>query len=151
MIVRPLNLAERLRAVPVWNNWVSWLNVGALALFFVLFGSRFVLAPGLPLQAAGLQPPTVPGAAVALARSSTVVSIKANGQIFTPDLGRTSFPQLKPWLVKKAKEVETPALLIVADQSVSFVEISRLYAAATEAGFRAISLAAEPEVANESR
>ena len=47
MITRPLDLAAKMRAEPRSFDALFYVNVGVLALFFLVFGSRFVLAPGL--------------------------------------------------------------------------------------------------------
>jgi biopolymer transport protein ExbD len=142
--VRPLNLLSRLRPEPASLDWVHFLNVGLLILFFALFGSRFVLSPAIVLRDASVNVPRMPEASVALTASTSVVSIKANGQIFTPDAGRISFDQLQVWLARSARQAGEPSLLIIADSNVSYQELSRLYAAAAEHGFARISLAAEP-------
>ncbi|WP_404425664.1 ExbD/TolR family protein [Nibricoccus sp. IMCC34717] len=147
MYVRPLNLLSRLRPEPASLDWVHFLNVGVLILFFALFGSRFVLSPAIVLQDPALQVPQMPEASVALAPSTSVVSIKANGQIFTPDAGRISFEQLQVWLARNARQTAEPSLLIIADKNVSYQELSRLYSSAAEHGFARIALAAEPGVA----
>lgn len=59
MIVRPLDLASRLRPEPRDFDALFYVNAGMLALFFSLFGSRFVIAPGLELD---FQVPVVAGA-----------------------------------------------------------------------------------------
>lgn len=143
MYVRPLDLLSRLRPEPRSFDWIHFLNAGILILFFTLFGSRFVLSPAIVID----QPVKVPGmpsSSVALTASTCVVSIKANGQIFTPDAGRVSFEQLEQWLEQKARLAEAPTLLIIADQTVSYRELSRLYAVASRNGFKTVALAAEP-------
>ena len=50
MITRPLDLAAKLRPEPRRFDALFYVNVGVLALFFLVFGSRFVLAPGLGLD-----------------------------------------------------------------------------------------------------
>ena len=47
MITRPLDLASKLRPEPRSLDALFYVNVGVLALFFTMLGSRFVLAPGL--------------------------------------------------------------------------------------------------------
>ena len=47
MITRPLELSSRLRPEPRTFDWVFYVNGGLIVLFFSLFGSQFVLAPGL--------------------------------------------------------------------------------------------------------
>ena len=59
MLTRPLELASRLRPAPRGLAWPFLVNAGLLVLFFSLFGSRFVLAPGLGVD---FRLPTVAGA-----------------------------------------------------------------------------------------
>src|SRR5207248_1917121 len=59
MITRPLDLAAKLRPEPRNFDFLFLVNGGLLVLFFLLFESRFVLAPGLGLD---LHLPEVPGA-----------------------------------------------------------------------------------------
>ena len=47
MITHPLDLASRLRPPPRNHDVLFFLNGALIMMFFVLFGSRFVLAPGL--------------------------------------------------------------------------------------------------------
>jgi len=47
MITRPLDLASKLRPPPRDFDFVFLVNGGLIVMFFMLFGSRFVLAPGL--------------------------------------------------------------------------------------------------------
>lgn len=60
MITRPLDLASRLRPPPRGLDWLFVMNVALVALFFSLFGSRFVLAPGLGLISACRASPARP-------------------------------------------------------------------------------------------
>lgn len=139
MRVRPLNLQAALRTpAPRWD-WVFYVNGGLLVLFFSVFGSRFVLAPAL-----NLRPPDVAAGSVAYTPSTAVVSIKGNGQIFTPEAGRVSYDQLRLWLGQKAVQSPDASLILVADASVSYADLGRIYEAAAAAGFKTVSLAAEP-------
>ena len=54
MITRPLDLQSRLSAPPRDLDFFAWVNVAVIALFFGLLGSRFVLAPGLPVGVAAI-------------------------------------------------------------------------------------------------
>src|SRR5437763_1529887 len=50
MITQPLDLQSKLSAPPRDMDVLFWINVGAILLFFSLLWSRFVLAPGIPVQ-----------------------------------------------------------------------------------------------------
>ena len=102
MITRPLDLASRLRPPPRGLDWIFFVNVGLLALFFSVFGSRFVLAPGLGLN---FRLPGAAGPAVSARPASHVISVLDSGQVFTPD-GLTSVPALGPWLKAQAGRVD---------------------------------------------
>ena len=67
MIARPLDLASRLRPPPQGMGSLHYVNVGLLCLFFSLFGSRFVLAPGLGLD---FQLPQLAGAQAGAAQAT---------------------------------------------------------------------------------
>lgn len=144
MVVRPLDLASRLRPPPASWDWLFYVDAALLAFLFVLFGSRFVLSPAVAMDGDVLRPPRVAASALSLTTSTAVVSIKANGQIFTPDTGRTTVAQLRPWLEGKARSTPDASLLIVADANVSYAELSRVYATAAESGFKRVAFAAEP-------
>ena len=47
MITRPLDLESRMSPPPRDLNFVAWVNVGLIVLFFTLLGSRFVPATGV--------------------------------------------------------------------------------------------------------
>ena len=94
MITRPLDLASRLRSAPRNFDALFYVNVGALALFFAMFGSRFVLAPGLGLD---FRMPVLAGAMAGAATTQRVVSVLPSGQIFAAD-GLLNMAQLREWL-----------------------------------------------------
>src|ERR1044071_3335902 len=47
MITHPLELQSRLSPPPRDLDFFAWVNVGLIALFFGLLGSRFIQSPGL--------------------------------------------------------------------------------------------------------
>ncbi|HEY8931687.1 MAG TPA: hypothetical protein VIM44_00065, partial [Rariglobus sp.] len=73
MITRPLNLSARLRPPPRGFEFLFYVNGGLIALFFVLFGSRFVLSPGLGLD---FSVPSMPEAMTGAVSTDVVVAIK---------------------------------------------------------------------------
>ena len=99
MIARPLDLASRLRPPPHGTGALHYVNVGLLGLFFSLFGSRFVLAPGMGVD---FQLPQLPGAQSGAAQTTDVISVLRSGQIFTSDQGLVDLEQLKLWLKARA-------------------------------------------------
>ena len=91
MIARPLDLASRLRPPPHGTGALHYVNVGLLGLFFAVFGSRFVLAPGLGID---FQLPQLSGAQAGAVQTTHVISVLRSGQIFT-DAGLVDMPQLR--------------------------------------------------------
>lgn len=134
MIARPLDLASRLRPTPHGTGALHYVNVGLLGLFFVLFGSRFVLAPGLGVD---FQLPQQPGAQAGAAQASNVISVLRSGQIFT-DEGLVDMGQLREWLHSRAARDAKPTLLVRASSQVTLSELIEIEGAAHEAGFRVL-------------
>ena len=134
MIARPLDLASRLRPPPQGMVTLHYVNVGLLGLFFTLFGSRFVLAPGLGVD---FQLPQQPGAQSGAAQASNVISVLRSGQIFT-DEGLVDMGQLGEWLATRAARERTPTLLIRASAEVTLSELIEIEGAAHNAGFKVL-------------
>ena len=134
MIARPLDLASRLRPPPQGMVTLHYVNVGLLGLFFTLFGSRFVLAPGLGVD---FQLPQQPGAQAGAAQASNVISDLRSGQIFT-DEGLVDMGQLGEWLATRAARERTPTLLIRASAEVTLSELIEIEGAAHNAGFKVL-------------
>jgi len=105
MIARPLDLASRLRPPPHGTGALHYVNVGLLGLFFSLFGSRFVLAPGLGVD---FQLPQLPGARADAAQTSNyIINVLRSGQVFTED-GLVDLGQLRGWLKARAGRGSRP-------------------------------------------
>ena len=134
MITHPLDLASQLRRAPRNFDWVFYVNFALIALFFVLFGSRFVLSPALAVDGADIQLSTVPEGTVALTASTLVISVKSNGQIFVDPNGLVSEEQLRVWLAGRAKRSPGATVLIRPDQAVRFEEVAKITMAAKEVG-----------------
>ncbi|MES1166755.1 MAG: biopolymer transporter ExbD [Pseudomonadota bacterium] len=141
MITRPLDLASKLRPEPRNFDFVFLLNGGLIVLFFYLFGSRFVLAPGLGVD---FQLPQVSRSALGTALTTHHISIKRGGMLFAADQGgQITLPRLRDWLNDQAKVTKRPVLLIRADAGVEMSVLADVFTAAREAGFEAV-LAADP-------
>ena len=140
MITRPLELAAKLRPEPRDFDGLFLVNAGLLVLFFALFGSRFVLAPGLGVdfrlpQASGVN---------ANARPPThVIDVINSGQIFTSD-GLRKMSELGVWLKSQAAQTEAPVLLVRAGEDVSVAVLADVASAARSAGFSMLLAAGEP-------
>jgi biopolymer transport protein ExbD len=138
MITRPLDLASKLRPEPRNFDFLFFVNGGLLVLFFLVFGSRVVLAPGLGVD---FRMPTMPGALAGAATAESVVSVLPSGQIFAD--GLLNMAQLRQWLQVEAKKSRNPSLLVRASVGVPVEEIADIVSAAQQAGFVRIVLGAE--------
>ncbi len=143
MITRPLDLASKLRPPPRNFDFVFLVNGGLIVMFFMLFGSRFVLAPGLGVD---FIMPEMPGAVAGASRTTHVVSIIRPGLIFVDD-GAINFEQLKEWLKVQAKSTPRPSLLVRASANqVPVTDLTDIASAAQAAGFvRVVVGALEPD------
>jgi biopolymer transport protein ExbD len=138
MITRPLELSSRLRAAPRNYDWLFVVNVAAIAVCFSLFGSQFVLSPGLGVDFA--LPMVQPGAAD-LRPTSHVITVVNEGQIFVRDGVRT-LDELPDWLRAEARKTKRPALLVRAGAGVPASILARVLGMAHAAGF-SVTLAVE--------
>src|SRR6266498_2259695 len=111
MITRPLDLSSKLRPEPRNFDWLFFVNAGLLVLFFSVFGSRFVLAPGISVD---FRLPTVAGAESNASRTTHTIDVSSSGQILTED-GQRTMAELKEWLRVQATATRSPALLVRAD------------------------------------
>jgi biopolymer transport protein ExbD len=136
MITRPLDLASRMRPEPSNFDWVFYVNGVALVFFFVLYGSPFVLAPGLSVDAL----PMAAGATANAKPTTHFISVLATGQIYTPH-GPLKQDQLETWLAGQARTVKTPVLLIRGDDKVPMSIIALISGAASRGGFVEVILA----------
>jgi biopolymer transport protein ExbD len=134
MIARPLDLASHLRRQPRSFDWVFYVNFGLIILFFVLFGSRFVLSPALAVDGMDHELSTVPAETTGLVAAKFAVSVKANGQIFVDPNGLVSYEQLRIWLAERAKRSPGAYLIIYPDKAVPFDDVARISVAAKEVG-----------------
>jgi biopolymer transport protein ExbD len=139
MIARPLELAARLSPPPRNFDAYFFINGGLLVLFFALFGSRFVLEPGLGVD---FQLPAVVGARQGAVGTTCHISVLRSEQIFTDD-GLLNLENLPDWLKAQAQKTPHPALLIRASTHVPVADISRIFSMARSAGFGPVILAAE--------
>lgn len=137
MITRPLDLASRLRPEPRHFDWLFYVNVGCLGLFFALFGSRFVLAPGVTAL------PSIAGATAAARTTTHLVRINSAQQILAGD-GLRDMQGLRDWLEAQARTVKSPVLLIQASDGVTLDVVARVTSLADAAGFAVQIAAVEP-------
>lgn len=137
MITRPLELAAALRPMPRNFDTLFYVNVGLLVLFFMLFGSAFVLGPGVGVD---FQLPEAAGANANRTPFTHRITIHG-GQIFTDD-SRRDIPELRQWLRDKARTAQQPSLQIQADATVPLSVIVEITGEAKAAGFVHVQSAA---------
>jgi len=140
MITRPLDLAGKLRSEPRSFDWMFWVNAAAVVLFFGVFGSRFVLAPGLGVD---FRLPVVVGAAASAKAPTHMISVTEGGKIFTSD-GLRDLKELTPWLEDQVHGAGAPVLLVRADDGVSLAMQADITNAAQSVGFEVIFAAEDP-------
>ena len=141
MIARPLELASRLRPEPRSLDWLFFVNAGLIVMFFSLFGSRFVLAPGLPVT---FRLPTVAGAEANAKAPTHVISVVDAGQVFTSD-GLRKLADLREWLLREAKRTKSPLLLVRGGADMPIAVLTEISSAASAAGFELLLAASETE------
>jgi len=139
MITRPLDLASRLRPPPRNFDALFLVNGGLIVLFFFVFGSRFVLAPGLGVS---FQLPEMAGATQGAAAATVVISVQRSNMVLVDD-GLLNYAQLEGWLKARARQEKAPVLLVRADRSVPTEDMGAIAAMAGEAGFAGIQWAME--------
>ncbi|HTL68576.1 MAG TPA: biopolymer transporter ExbD [Lacunisphaera sp.] len=145
MITRPLDLEARLSPPPRDLDFVGWVNVGAIVLFFSLLGSRFVLTPGLEvgIRNDGLVLPQGPVPVENLGAASVVLSYRRENVILFEG-GIYSLAELQKQLAGYAKRHPGAIMLVQADREVSVQNVLDLIVMARGAGFANVMLAAEP-------
>jgi biopolymer transport protein ExbD len=144
MLTRPLDLSSKLRPPPRSVEWLFLVNAGLLVLFFSLFGSKFVLAPGMGVN---FRLPTVAGADASARPVTHVISVINSGQVFTND-GLRKVSELRDWLKLQAAKTESPSLLVQADVNVTTAVLADVASAARSAGFELIWAAGDPGAGN---
>lgn len=137
MITRPLDLASKLRAEPRNFDWLFYVNVGVIALFFSLFGSRFVLAPGVTVL------PEIAGANDGARVATHYITVNSERQIIAGD-GPRDLPALALWFEKEAQTVKQPVLLVQYNAGNDAELLARIITVANAAGFVTQVAAVEP-------
>jgi biopolymer transport protein ExbD len=140
MITRPLNLSTRLRPPPRGFEFLFFVNAGLIALFFVLFGSRFVLSPGLGVD---FKVPELRAALAGAVATDVVVAVKGADMAFVEG-AKVNFAGLRQYLVERAHGQADLRLLVHADAALTTRELTEIYDMARAAGFAAVQIAAEP-------
>ncbi len=137
MITRPLDLASRLRPEPRNFDWLFFVNGGLIVLFFQIFGSRFVLAPGVSVL------PAIAGATASARATTHQISVVSASQIFAGD-GWRDLSQLDDWMRMQPRISAEPVLLVQVNLGVDFDVVARIVSMAKAAGFDVQIAAVEP-------
>lgn len=145
MITRPLELAARLRPEPRNFDWLFFVNGGLIVVFFFLFGSRFVLAPGLGIN---FQIPKMVGALVGAAPTTHRISVVRADLIFVDEGAINNAVDLRAWMGREAKKVQRPSLLVLVGSGVPTTDFTAIASAAHAAGFVHVQMAAQEPTAS---
>lgn len=144
MITQPLELAGKLRTPPRDLDVFFWANGALIVLFFALLGSRFVLAPGVPMKVGGsaeLELPQIDS--VAQGAASVVVSYRRDEMLLFEG-GIHDIREIRAKLAEYAKAHPGAVLLVRVDKQVSMQGFLALCDLAREVGFANVLVAAEP-------
>jgi biopolymer transport protein ExbD len=145
MITQPLELQSRLSPPPRDLDFFAWVNIGLIALFFGLLGSRFVLAPGLAVGVGGestLALPQIGGAMAGAGPASVVVSYRRDDVILFEG-GMYNLRELRQHMEAYARKHPGAVMLVRADRQVSMQAFLNLCEMAREVGFANVLAAAE--------
>ena len=145
MITRPLNLSSRLRPPPRSFEFLFFVNAGLIALFFVLFGSRFVLSPG---RGVDFSVPELPESIAGAVATDVVVAVKGADMAFVEG-AKVNFAGLRQYLIERAHGQRSLRLLVQADAALTTRELTEVYDMARAAGFASVHIAAEPPLTAE--
>jgi biopolymer transport protein ExbD len=149
VITRPLDLVSRLSPPPRDLGVFAWVNVGVIVLFFGLFGSSFVLAPGLPVGVgaeAGMVLPQVDAAVRSAGATSVVVTYRRDNLLLFEG-GMYSLGGLRKPLEAYAQKHPGAVMLVRMDKQVSAQAFFDLCGLARAAGFANVFAAAESPAA----
>lgn len=141
MITRPLDLASKLRPEPRSFDALFFVNVGLIVLFFSLFGSRFVLAPGITVL------PEIAGTNAGAHTTTHYITVLGDRQIIAGD-GLRDLEGLRVWLAQEARTVkpgQKPVLLVQSNADrVSAGLLAQIVSTARQAGFITQVASVEP-------
>ena len=153
MITRPLELESRMRPPPHDLNAAAWVNVGLIALFFGLLGSRFVLAPGMPVGVGEPGVITLPAtgpASASTSAASVVVSYRRDNVILFEG-GMFTLTELRKQMQGYLNGHPGAVMLVRADRQVSMQAFLDLCEMARSVGFANVLVAAEPPGPDKAR
>lgn len=148
MITRPLDLLSKLRPPPRNYDFLFLVNGGLIALLFSLFGSRFVLSPGLRVDNDDVQLRSSPYAIQEARETRVSIGVNASGQILG-DTGLINRAQLKDKLAEQAKRAPGSYLLVIGDERAPLDVYAVIRDTAIAVGFAGVHIAALPAPASE--
>ena len=130
---------------PARLSFWPFVDICAIGLMFAVFGSKFIMTPGITLAL-----PEVENSQVAIApvyEVVTVTEVKGEEMVFYQDsvLDLESFAKL---LAERGYLPKDATLLVKADARVSMQTLSSLSELAIEAGYARVQLATEDRNAN---
>ncbi len=148
MITRPLDLESHLSRPPRDLDMMHWVSVAGVALFYLLAGSRFVLAPGLLVGS------STPGFAIMklgpdaqnVRTAPEVVSYRRDNVILFQGAVFKRLADLKRPLDDYGAKHGGTILPVLADQQVSAQAVSQLVEMARAAGFGGVLLLGQTDV-----
>ncbi len=143
MITRPLELESRLSPPPRDLDFVAWVNVALIVLFFSLFGSGFVLAPGLLIGGGNENFDLPKTQEPQYSRTASVVVSYRNDDVILFEGAIVKLPELRQRLEAYAKKHPGQVLLLIADRRVSLQAVSDLSAMAQSVGFSYVQTAVQ--------
>ena len=124
-------------------DFVAWVNVAVIVLFFALLGSRFVLAPGV-LVGSGIERLTLPAASnLQLAPTASVVVSYRSDEVILFEGAIVKRTELQQKLEAYAKKHPGEVLLLLADKHVSTQAVFELSMIAQSVGFAYVLMAGE--------
>jgi biopolymer transport protein ExbD len=135
VITRPLDVSTRLRPPPRSFDYLYWVNVVVIALFFTYFGSRFVLSPGIAMGKGERLLPVFSSAVAGAVPTQLTVQIAQGGQLYV-DTGFVTFEKLRGWLAAQARQTPGATLLILAHPSNSVDLLNKITDAANSVGIK---------------
>ena len=135
MITRPLDLSTRLRPPPRSYDHLFWVNGVLIVLFFFVFGSRFVLSPGIGVGRTEEMLPLAANAVQGAVPTQLTLNVTQAGQLYV-DTGFVSFDQFRAWLESQAESHPDAVLLVHFNVRNATELLTRISDAANEVGIR---------------
>ncbi|PTY07718.1 hypothetical protein DB347_05690 [Opitutaceae bacterium EW11] len=135
MITRPLDLSTRLRPPPRSYDYLFWVNGVLIVLFFLFFGSRFVLSPGMGVARSDDMLPIVTHAVAGAVPTQLRVEVAEGGKLCI-DTGFVSKDKFREWLAAQAKRHPGAVLLVQYNKKNDNDLMTEITNAANEVGLR---------------